>query len=1165
MPTPFPPQPDPNPAALARAQARLLAEVSHIGGAATEPDAEPGPPMSRVAWLGPQGAWEAAHHDAETRSSRYRFGEVFARGGLGAVRRAEDRKLGRTVAIKELLRFDDKAVHRFAREAAITARLQHPGIVPLYDLGRDAEGRPFLCMKLVEGDSLEQRITASADPEARLGLLPHVIAAADAIAYAHARGVIHRDLKPANILVGELGETVVIDWGLAKDLSQTTDEITDDEAGMDGVSDLTVAGTLLGTLRYMPPEQARGEPVDPRSDVYALGAVLYHVIAGVPSFHELRAAQLVQAIVHDRPRPLAAHIPAVSPALAAIVEKAMSRDPARRYADMTAFAGDLRRFQAGLLVGAHSYSPAEVARLWLRRHRATGTVAASALLAIGALGVVSFTRVRDARDAEHVQRLAAESARGVAEQRAAEAESARQTAARRADELVLSQARLTLETDPTAAFGLLTQLSPDPAHDGAAQTLATAAWSFGLTGAPMTGPTDDLLQAIRLSDGTWLASNHNDLWRWQPGATAGERVRDGGWLSATPDGDAWAIADRYTMATIEVHRIGVAEPRRLDLSITMPDLYVWNLLPGADTLIGASAFGEPTLAVDVATGRVDPLPGPDAPHAVAGLTMTPSADGRRLAGLRDGHTLVVWDRTTDAVMTTTLPGQPAQLAGAFTSDGRTYVQPFHAEQLPADAPHPLAGDRVLVWREGAAPRIVTAEWPVAAGDALVFVDRLEGRTEAWAETPAGHRLWTRQVHNEGTDDFVSVPHASSDGRRVLWGFGNWEEVVDVATGTLIHEQRMGDRGALLVDGDALLVPREHGLLRVDLSQRPWQTLAAGNPGDYSTGAVAPGGGWAVRHAHDELTRVDVRTGTIDVLPDICGPWTPEYRTAIDDAGRALIADDRGLGCLFGHGRTDILSTPGGRMNVAAFAPDSGRFAAAFDETVVEWSGPTLTPRQWTTPGHTQELAYAPDGSGLVALGHDGSVAILGREGPPRTLAAGAPDSDIQAIRFAPTGATLAVYHRDVGVTLHDLATDTTRQLTGAQAIVERTWIAPPLHHSPSGQALAVLDGPLLQRWSLLAPDAPVRLDVPAGWDFGFLDEHRLAVVTLDGSLELVETTSGAHAPLRRAISGRPRPQLARTTDGLVLLTWYGEVLRFTDPVPAPGDPLRAWLREMAVL
>ena len=92
----------------------------------------------------------------------------------------------------------------------------------------------------------------------------------------------------------------------------------------------------------------------------------------------------------------------------------MSRDPARRYADMTAFAGDLRRFQAGLLVGAHSYSPAEVARLWLRRHRATGTVAASALLAIGALGVVSFTRVRDARDAEHVQRLAAESARGVA-------------------------------------------------------------------------------------------------------------------------------------------------------------------------------------------------------------------------------------------------------------------------------------------------------------------------------------------------------------------------------------------------------------------------------------------------------------------------------------------------------------------------------------------------------------------------------------------------------------------------------------------------------------------------------------------------------------------------------------------------------------------------------
>ncbi|MBL8971012.1 MAG: protein kinase, partial [Myxococcales bacterium] len=204
---PLPPRSNPDADALARGQARLLADLSRLQSTEpTEPRPTDAPPAeaTHAPWIGTQAAWEAA--EPAPTSQRYAFAEVFARGGLGRVRRASDRKLGRTVAIKELLRFDDPAVHRFAREAAITARLQHPGIIPLYDLGRDDHGRPFLCMKLVEGGSLAERIAACPDLAARLALVPHVIAAADAVAYAHQHQVIHRDLKPANILVGEFGE-----------------------------------------------------------------------------------------------------------------------------------------------------------------------------------------------------------------------------------------------------------------------------------------------------------------------------------------------------------------------------------------------------------------------------------------------------------------------------------------------------------------------------------------------------------------------------------------------------------------------------------------------------------------------------------------------------------------------------------------------------------------------------------------------------------------------------------------------------------------------------------------------------------------------------------------------------------------------------------------------
>jgi serine/threonine protein kinase len=222
----------------------------------------------------------------EVSPAHYRVEGEFARGGMGRILLALDRRLGRRIALKELhAEAGPGAPRRFVREALVTARLQHPAIVPVYEAGRWPDGRPFYAMKLVEGRSLDALLRDAASLASRLALLPHLIAVAEAVAYAHGQRVVHRDLKPANVLVGGFGETVVVDWGLARELGAggTVEREVDGAAGAVAVGPgQTVTGTVLGTPHYMPPEQARGLPVDERADVYALGAMLYFLLTGAP-------------------------------------------------------------------------------------------------------------------------------------------------------------------------------------------------------------------------------------------------------------------------------------------------------------------------------------------------------------------------------------------------------------------------------------------------------------------------------------------------------------------------------------------------------------------------------------------------------------------------------------------------------------------------------------------------------------------------------------------------------------------------------------------------------------------------------------------------------------------------------------------------------------------
>jgi serine/threonine protein kinase len=293
-------------------------------------------------------------------SARYEIIERLAEGGMGVVYRAHDRALQRDVALKVVhpaaAGHDDAA--RLRREARTIAGLAHPGIVPLYDAGVLTDGRMYYTMKLVRGDRLDLRARKTASLEQIIRVMQRVI---EAVAFAHAQGVLHRDLKPANIMVGEFGEVLVMDWGVAISLRAPTDTgmpaTAPDDAehdspwmGSNRDSVVTAHGTVIGTPGFMPPEQAAGDvaSLDERSDVYALGAIL-------------RA--LVQEWAGAAPGRRA-------PArLTAIADRAMASAPAARYGSVSAMADDIAAFLAGDRVGAYHEGPIEHVMRFADRYR----------------------------------------------------------------------------------------------------------------------------------------------------------------------------------------------------------------------------------------------------------------------------------------------------------------------------------------------------------------------------------------------------------------------------------------------------------------------------------------------------------------------------------------------------------------------------------------------------------------------------------------------------------------------------------------------------------------------------------------------------------------------------------------------------------------------------
>ncbi|MBY0528118.1 MAG: protein kinase [Gemmataceae bacterium] len=374
-------------------------------------------------------------------NQRYRVAGEIARGGMGKVVRAVDCDLRREVAVKYMLdQTDAEQQSRFVEEAQITGQLEHPNIVPVHELGVDAQKRLFFAMRMVKGRSLAgvldalRNNPAVAEKEYSLGrLLGVFVNVCHALAYAHSRGIVHRDLKPANVMLGDFGEVYVMDWGLAKVLSSAASpELSSESVAVSlsgkvplsrplqtdraGSGERTMDGVVMGTVAYMPPEQAAGRisAIDQRSDVYSLGAILYVLLTlqapidttgGVTEM--LARVTNGRVVPPERRAPDRARAGKIPKELAAVALKALALRPEDRYATVEALRRDVELYQEGRAVSAKEDTTWETVVKLVKRNKGASAATAAALVVLAGVVSIAFNINLEAkREAERAQRTA---------------------------------------------------------------------------------------------------------------------------------------------------------------------------------------------------------------------------------------------------------------------------------------------------------------------------------------------------------------------------------------------------------------------------------------------------------------------------------------------------------------------------------------------------------------------------------------------------------------------------------------------------------------------------------------------------------------------------------------------------------------------------------------
>ncbi len=1018
--------------------------------------------------------------------------EELNRGGMGVILRGRDKSLHREVAIK-VIRDQQSPLQRarFIKEAQVTGQLEHPNIVPVHEFGVDEAGRLFFAMKLVRGRTLAEILAWHRDDPAAATvefpltrLVGILIQVSHAVAFAHTRGVVHRDLKPGNIMLGDFGEVMLMDWGLAKVGvagavgGETLDEgaagggapaASDSTAALvvaDGDSsaqrraprlDVTQDGAVIGTPAYMAPEQAAGlvSRIDARSDVYALGAILYEFLTLAPpvaggDIDEVLRNATLNHIVAPHLRAPGRNVPKD---LAAVAMKALAADPEDRYPGAAALRRDLERFIEGRAVSARSDNLLEVAGKFVRRHRIATMVAAVAVAALLAVGVAGFWFNLAARHRAEAARTSAESERGNAERQRAHAEAQTRVAAAAlaaADE----QRRIAEEERRKAQSAFAAELvsrAQSELHDHLAAVALAGEQidhdEFAAAGQLLDGCP------VRLRDWVWRRLGllcHQEL-AGLPGQA--------GALAVSADGGRLASADAAGTVT-------------------------FYELPGLRALGSCAGFGEVRALAITADGgavacasadgalrwwRAGGAPRLLATAAAPCTALAFTSDAGLLSGDADGA-VALWDTASGARTALGALGEAVRVVGAARGGGRLIAGGgAGAVRLWSATGAPITDLRL--------PGAVLAVSPVAplvllaAPRGALLWDLLRGRALA---TLAGH----------GRD--VTCAGFAPDGGLV-------------ATGSADRTVRIWS----LAGGPALLVLRGHGDRLATL----------GFAGGARLASVSDDGSlrlWDAQARHDlaELPRV------------------PGLSTALlsPDGGRVLTASTHGIATLSDLSSRQALRTlvQGPAIRAAAFAADGRRFATVGDGGLGRiWSaqdGRLLTSIAAPPPA-LAAACFSPDGGALLTGGADGALRVWAVEdGRPLAMAvdqAGA----LAAVAWSPDGRLLVAAGADGALRVRravDLAVVLQFFAPGPVAAVR---------FSPDGQLLAAASGNLVQTWAVAdgAPRALMR---------GHSDAVRSVAFSADGA-HLLSASADGTARIWDASSGRVLLVLREHREGVV--------------------------------